>query len=88
MTAELDRICEAMGRDPASIGRSVGVIVEPGSDRTAEETGFGVPPSPVRSSRSPTPSRSDVGVTRVELHPWPRTIDVLEQLAPVFENLS
>ena len=38
MTAELDRICEGIGRDPASIGRSVGVIVEAriGKDRRAD----------------------------------------------------
>jgi hypothetical protein len=29
-----------------------------------------------------------VGVTRVEIHPLPHTIDVLEQLAPVFAALT
>ena len=42
MTAQLDRICEDIGRDPGSIGRSVGVIVEPGDAKVAESIGFGV----------------------------------------------
>jgi alkanesulfonate monooxygenase SsuD/methylene tetrahydromethanopterin reductase-like flavin-dependent oxidoreductase (luciferase family) len=89
MTTELDRICESIGRDPASIERSVGVIVEPGSERTAEKLGFGVPiTGSVEQITDAIAGFSDVGVTRVELHPWPQTIDVLEKLAPVFENLS
>jgi hypothetical protein len=31
---------------------------------------------------------ASVGVTRVEIHPLPHTIDVLEQLAPVFAALT
>jgi alkanesulfonate monooxygenase SsuD/methylene tetrahydromethanopterin reductase-like flavin-dependent oxidoreductase (luciferase family) len=89
LTAELDRICEGIGRDPASIGRSVGVMVEPGPERTAEETGFGAPiTGSVEQITDAIAGFSDVGVTRVELHPWPQTIEVLEQLAPVFDNLS
>jgi alkanesulfonate monooxygenase SsuD/methylene tetrahydromethanopterin reductase-like flavin-dependent oxidoreductase (luciferase family) len=89
MTLQLDRICDGIGRDPASIGRSVGVVVEPGSDRSAEETGFGVPITGSLDQITDTIAGfADVGVTRVEVHPWPQTIDVLEQLAPVFANLT
>jgi hypothetical protein len=31
---------------------------------------------------------ADVGVTRVEIHPLPHTIEALEQLAPVFAALN
>ncbi|MFZ2016629.1 MAG: hypothetical protein WAV00_22640, partial [Nocardioides sp.] len=89
LTAELDRICEGIGRDPASIGRSVAAMVEPGPVRTAEETGFGVPiTGSVEQITDAIAGFAAVGVTRVELHPWPQTIEVLEQLAPVFANLS
>lgn len=89
MTDQLDQICDRIGRDPASIGRSVGVIVEPGTERSAEETGFGVPITGSVERITDTIARfADVGVTRVEVHPWPQTIDVLEQLAPVFANLT
>ena len=85
MTAHLDQVCYEMGRDPTSIGRSVGVIVEPGPERTAEAAGFGVPISgSVEQITEAIAGFADVGVTRVEVHPGPQTIDVLDQLAPVF----
>ncbi len=31
---------------------------------------------------------ADVGVTRVEIMPWPQTLDTLEALAPVFAAQS
>ena len=34
MSTQLDLLCEGIGRDPGSIGRSVGVIVEPGDANT------------------------------------------------------
>jgi alkanesulfonate monooxygenase SsuD/methylene tetrahydromethanopterin reductase-like flavin-dependent oxidoreductase (luciferase family) len=55
MTAQLDQICEGIGRDPASIGRSVGVIVEPGDEKVAEALGFGVA---IRARRTRSPRRS------------------------------
>jgi len=89
MTDQLDRICDGIGRDPASIGRSVGVIVEPGPDRSAKAAGFGVPISgSVEQITETIAGFDDVGVTRVEVHPWPQTIDVLDQLAPVFAHLT
>jgi alkanesulfonate monooxygenase SsuD/methylene tetrahydromethanopterin reductase-like flavin-dependent oxidoreductase (luciferase family) len=89
LTDQLDQICDRIGRDPASIGRSVGVIVEPGTERSAEEMGLGVPIAGSVERITDTIARfADVGVTRVEVHPWPQTIDVLEQLAPVFANLT
>jgi alkanesulfonate monooxygenase SsuD/methylene tetrahydromethanopterin reductase-like flavin-dependent oxidoreductase (luciferase family) len=85
MTSQLDRICEGIGRDPATIGRSVGVFVEPGNAKLAEGTGFGVAITGSVEQITETIARfSDVGVTRVEVVPWPPTLDVVEQLAPVF----
>jgi alkanesulfonate monooxygenase SsuD/methylene tetrahydromethanopterin reductase-like flavin-dependent oxidoreductase (luciferase family) len=89
MTQELDRICEGIGRDPASIGRSVGAFVEPGDTKSAEATGFGVGITGSIDQIVETIGRfSDVGVTRVEVMPWPPTLDTLEQLAPVFTLLG
>ena len=88
MTEQLDLICDGIGRDPASIGRSVGVIVEPGTERSAEALGFGVPITGSTDQITDTIAGfAEVGVSRVEIHPWPQTIDVLEQLAPVYANL-
>jgi alkanesulfonate monooxygenase SsuD/methylene tetrahydromethanopterin reductase-like flavin-dependent oxidoreductase (luciferase family) len=89
MTQQLDRICDGVQRDPASLGRSVGVFVEPGPERSAEATGLGEPiAGSIDQITETIAGFADVGVTRVEVHPWPQTIDVLDQLAPVFANLA
>ncbi len=85
MTEELDRICESIGRDPSSIGRSVGVFVEPGDAKSTEATGFGVAISGSIDQITETIARfQEVGVTRVEVMPWPPSIETVEQLEPVF----
>jgi alkanesulfonate monooxygenase SsuD/methylene tetrahydromethanopterin reductase-like flavin-dependent oxidoreductase (luciferase family) len=85
MTSKLDRICEGIGRDPATIGRSVGVFVEPGEAKLAEATGLGVAiTGSVEQITETIAGFSGVGVTRVEVVPWPATVGVIEQLAPVF----
>jgi alkanesulfonate monooxygenase SsuD/methylene tetrahydromethanopterin reductase-like flavin-dependent oxidoreductase (luciferase family) len=85
MTSKLDRICEGIGRDPATIGRSVGVFVEPGEAKSAEATGLGVAiTGSVEQITETIAGFSGVGVTRVEVVPWPATVSVIEQLAPVF----
>jgi alkanesulfonate monooxygenase SsuD/methylene tetrahydromethanopterin reductase-like flavin-dependent oxidoreductase (luciferase family) len=89
MTEQLDRICERIGRDPESIGRSVGVFVEPGKEQSAQATGLGVPiTGSIEQITETIGSFTRVGVTRVEVHPWPQSIEVLEQLAPMYANLS
>jgi alkanesulfonate monooxygenase SsuD/methylene tetrahydromethanopterin reductase-like flavin-dependent oxidoreductase (luciferase family) len=88
MTEQLDRICDGIGRDPTSIGRSVGVIVEPGDANQAEAIGFGVAITGSADQITETiASFADVGVARVELFPYPNTIDTVEQLAPVMAAL-
>ncbi len=68
MTAQLDRMCEDIGRDPGSIGRSVGVIVEPGDAKVAESIGFGVAiTGSVDQIVDAIAGVASVGVTRVEL---------------------
>jgi len=84
---ELEAACVEIGRDPATIGRSAGIMVEPtgvgGADRIAV---------PVRGSvqEIATGIRSfgDAGFTQVELMLWPPTIGALEALAPVLEQLD
>ena len=89
MTEQLDRICESLDRDPATLGRSIGVFVEPNSSGLAEALDLGVPITGSAAQITDTIARfAEVGVTRVEIHPLPHTIDALEQLAPVFAALS
>ena len=88
MTAQLDRICEDIGRDPGSIGRSVGVIVEPGDAKVAESIGFDVAiTGSVDQIVDTIAGFASVGVTRVELLLYPNTVHTLEQLAPALTAL-
>lgn len=83
--ASLDAICAEEGRDPATIGRSVGVLVNPVErleDRpdvlsgSAEEIADGF-----RAFR-------DAGFTQVEIMFSPGTMAALEALVPVLELLD
>jgi alkanesulfonate monooxygenase SsuD/methylene tetrahydromethanopterin reductase-like flavin-dependent oxidoreductase (luciferase family) len=89
MAEQLDRICEGLGRDPASIGRSVGAFVEPGDEKSAERIFdvVAISGSTEQITESIT-GFAEVGVTRVEIMPWPHTIETLEILAPVFTNFK
>jgi alkanesulfonate monooxygenase SsuD/methylene tetrahydromethanopterin reductase-like flavin-dependent oxidoreductase (luciferase family) len=81
--------CEAIGRDPATIGRSAGIFVEPTEATGSEAMGLGVP---VRGSPDQVADAirafADVGVTQVECLLWPTTIATLEAMGPVVERLD
>lgn len=85
----LERACEEIGRDPATIGRSAGIFVEPTDATGAEATGFGVP---IRGSADQVADAirafSAVGVTQVECMLWPTTTATLEAMGPVLERLD
>jgi alkanesulfonate monooxygenase SsuD/methylene tetrahydromethanopterin reductase-like flavin-dependent oxidoreductase (luciferase family) len=83
--ASLDAVCAEVGRDPATIGRSVGVLVDPtltAGERpavisgSAEEIADGV-----RSFR-------DAGFTQLEMMLHPGTMAALDAVAPVLELLN
>jgi FMNH2-dependent dimethyl sulfone monooxygenase len=80
--------CAAAGRDPATIGRSAGIVVESTAVTGAAET-FGVP---VRGSAEAIADAirafGGVGYTQVELLLWPPTLEALEAMAPVVELLD
>ncbi len=89
LIAQVEAACEAIGRDPATIGRSAGILVEPTDATGAEATGLGVP---VRGSADQVADAirafADVGVTQVECMLWPTTIASLEAMGPVVERLD
>ena len=71
LTRALDRICESIGRDPASIGRSVGVFVEPGDAMVAEGLGFGVNGRTCLTGRSFSARNHPVPSSRCWTLDWP-----------------
>lgn len=86
--AALEAACLEVGRDPATIGRSAGIIVEPTSfTGSAEVLG-----TPVRGSAEEIADGFRTfragGFTHLELLLWPRTIAALEAMAPVLELLD
>ncbi len=79
--------CEAGGRDPATIGRSVGVVVEPTSASGAAGA-FG---EPIRGTPDQIAAAfrdfETAGFTHLEVIAWPQTAEALDALAPVLEVL-
>lgn len=81
----LDAICTEIGRDPATIGRSVGVSVRP-------LTPAGERPDVISGSAEEIAdafrSFRDGGFTQLEIMLGPGTMEALEALAPVLEHLD
>ena len=80
--ASLEAICAAEGRDPASIGRSIGVGVNP--FLTVDARPNVISGTPVQIADRLLPFR-DAGYTQVELMFGPGTMEALDALAPVVE---
>jgi len=83
--ASLDAICAEIGRDPASIGRSVGVSVRP--LETAGQRADVISGSADEIADAFRSFR-EAGFTQIELMVGPGTMDALEALAPVVEQLK
>lgn len=89
MLNQLDGICGEAGRDPSTLGRSIGVFVETTDDHSAEEIGLGVPIAGSSTRIAETIAGfGDLGVTRVEINLWPPSPAALEAFAPVLEALT
>jgi alkanesulfonate monooxygenase SsuD/methylene tetrahydromethanopterin reductase-like flavin-dependent oxidoreductase (luciferase family) len=86
--AALEAACLEVGRDPASIGRSAGIIVEP-PDITGAAEALAIP---VRGSAEEIADELRAfragGFTQIEILLWPRTLAALEAMAPVLELLD
>lgn len=83
--ASLDAICAEVGRDPATIGRSAGVLVNPLAPA-------GERPNVISGSAEDIAdafrSFREVGFTQLEIMFSPGTMAALEALAPVLELLD
>lgn len=86
--AALEAACAEVGRDPATIGRSAGVIVEPTLVTGAAE----VLGTPIRGSAAEIADALMAfhagGFDHLELVPWPPTIAAVEAMAPVLDLLD
>ncbi len=88
MMKQLDDICERIGRDPATIGRSIGVFAQP-PDAAPEPIG-GV--EPINGSTDDIVRTIegfvDIGCTQLELMVIGEPQSSLERLAPVVERVA
>jgi alkanesulfonate monooxygenase SsuD/methylene tetrahydromethanopterin reductase-like flavin-dependent oxidoreductase (luciferase family) len=86
--AALEAACREVGRDPASIGRSAGIFVEP----TAITGAADAMAIPLRGSAEEIADGLRAfgagGFTQIEILLWPRTLAALEAMAPVLELLD
>lgn len=86
--AALEAACAEVGRDPATIGRSAGIVVEPTSITGSAE----VLATPIRGTAEAIADGfrafRDGGFTQLELLLWPSTIAALDAMAPVLELLD
>lgn len=89
MLERVDEACADVDRDTASLGRSIGVFVEPGNQGAAEAAGLGVPISGSTDQIADTLSRFDqLAVDRVEIMPWPQDEKTLAAIEPAIHQLK
>jgi alkanesulfonate monooxygenase SsuD/methylene tetrahydromethanopterin reductase-like flavin-dependent oxidoreductase (luciferase family) len=89
MLQQVDAVCAEQGRDPASLGRSVGVIMETTDHHGAEEAGMGVSISGSPQEIAATLRQfAELGFTRVEIMLWENNLAGLEGLAAVLPLLD
>ena len=89
MLERLDEACADVDRDPASLVRSIGVFVEPGTEGAAEAAGLGVPISGSTDQIANSLSRFEqLGVDRVEIMLWPGDEETLAAIEPAIRQLE
>jgi alkanesulfonate monooxygenase SsuD/methylene tetrahydromethanopterin reductase-like flavin-dependent oxidoreductase (luciferase family) len=86
--AALEATCVDVGRDPATIGKSAGIVVEPTSVGGSEA----VLGTPVRGSAEEISDAlrafGAAGFTNLEILVWPPTLAAVDAMAPVLELLD
>jgi hypothetical protein len=86
--AALEAACLQVGRDPATIGKSAGIVLEPTSV-TGSEAVLG---TPVRGSAEEIADAlrafGAAGFTNVEVVIWPPTLAAVDAMAPVIGMLD
>ena len=86
--AAFEAACVDVGRDPATVGKSAGIVVEPTSVGGAEA----VLGAPIRGSAEGIADAlrafGTAGFTNVEVLVWPPTLAAVDALAPVLELLD
>jgi alkanesulfonate monooxygenase SsuD/methylene tetrahydromethanopterin reductase-like flavin-dependent oxidoreductase (luciferase family) len=89
MLAALDEACDQVGRDPATLGRSLGVDVEPTDVHVSEAAGMGTPLSGPPDRIAEALARfAELGATSVEVMLSPPTQQALDALTLAVDALG
>jgi alkanesulfonate monooxygenase SsuD/methylene tetrahydromethanopterin reductase-like flavin-dependent oxidoreductase (luciferase family) len=86
--AALEAACVEVGRDPATIGKSAGIVVEP----TSVTGSAAVLGAPIQGSAVQIADElrafGAAGFTNLEVVVWPPTVAALDAMAPALELLD
>jgi hypothetical protein len=89
MVAAVDAACREVGRDPATLRRSIDIIVAPTNVTDIGLPGFGTPihgaPTEIAEQLA---SFSRIGIAEVHAYLWPQSTAAIEAMAPVLEALD
>jgi alkanesulfonate monooxygenase SsuD/methylene tetrahydromethanopterin reductase-like flavin-dependent oxidoreductase (luciferase family) len=89
MVEAVDAACDEVGRDPATLRRSIDIIVAPTNVTDIGIPGFGTPihgtPSEIAAQLA---SFSDIGISEVHAYVWPQSTAAIDAMAPVLEALD
>ena len=89
MLRQLDEVCATVERDPATLQRSIGVWVEPGTGGGVAAAGLGEPISGSPAQIADALGRfGDMGVDRVEIMLWPGNEEILAAVEPAIAQLK
>lgn len=89
MLRQLDEVCATVERDPATLQRSIGVWVEPGTGDGVAAAGLGEPISGSTAQIVDALGRfGEMGVDRVEILLWPGNEEILAAVAPAIAQLK
>ena len=85
----VERTCDEQGRDPKSLGRSIGVFLEPSGQDMAKEMGLG---EPIVGTASEVAEKihefARMGVTMLELVPVPWDDSMMDYMAELIDALD
>jgi alkanesulfonate monooxygenase SsuD/methylene tetrahydromethanopterin reductase-like flavin-dependent oxidoreductase (luciferase family) len=89
MMETVNETCEEQGRDPSTLGRSVGVFVEPTDAHIGEDLGFGAPLTGSSQEIATQVRRfAEMGFTMLELVVLPNTDESVERMGEVLQILD
>ncbi len=84
MLGRLEEACAEVGRDPATLERSVGMTIEATDEPTTDDWKITGPASKIAESLA---GFEEIGMTRVELNPEPPTEEGLDTAEAVLNLL-